>query len=587
MRTAGLNFRDVLNALGVYAGSAGLLGHEFAGTVVAKGDRVSHLSVGDEVMGIAEGAFASYVTTGAAGVARKPELLSHEEAATIPMAFLTAHYALIHLAKLARGERVLIHSAAGGVGMAAVQIARKAGAEIFATAGSPRKRERLHSLGIEHVMDSRSTDFAEEIRTRTGGAGIDVVLNFLTGEAIPASLSLLRPGGRFLEIGKAGIWEAERVAEAYPHVRYHVIYLGEVGAKEPALLQAMFSDLNADLETGTLVPLPHRVFPIGEASLAFRHMAAARHIGKVVLAVDEPRRQGLRVREDATYLLTGGLGGLGLRTARWLVDKGARSLVLVGRRDPTKEAAAVIEELSSLGARVAVMAADVSRPEDVARVVGAIASGMAPLRGVIHAAGILDDAPLVNTSFDRFGPVFGAKAQGAWNLHWATRELSLDFFVLYSSVASVLGSPGQGSYAAANALLDGLAHRRRGEGRAGLSVNWGPWAEVGMAAALDERQQRRRREAGVAAISPAEGFFALDVLQERGATADGRVPRALERVPARPGRAALPARRGAERAGRDRSGRRRAEAPRSCARWPRLRSPSAPTCSWRTSGCRP
>jgi NADPH:quinone reductase-like Zn-dependent oxidoreductase/acyl carrier protein len=514
VRAAGLNFRDVLNALGMYAGEAGLLGNELAGTVVAVGEGVSGLAPGDAVMGMGDGCFCDFVTAPAVQIVRTPERLSFEEAATIPVVFLTAQYALGHLAQLARGERVLVHSAAGGVGMAAVQIAQRAGAEIFATAGSPAKREMLASLGIRHVMDSRSTKFVDEIRERTGGAGIDVVLNSLTGEAIPSSLSLLREGGRFLEIGKAGIWEPERVAAEYPHVRYHVVFLGALTVEEPALVQEMLSGLGRSLAEGTLQPLPLQVFPLREAARAFRHMAAARHVGKIVLAVDGAS-EGRVVREDGTYLITGGLGGLVLRTARWLVDEGARSLVLVGRSAPSPAARDAVREIEALGARVAVRQADVSRREDVSRLLAETAGDAPPLRGVIHAAGVLDDGALLRTTWERIVPVLAAKAEGAWNLHRSTRDLPLDFFVMYSSVASVFGSPGQAGYAAANAFLDGLAHRRTFEGRPALSVNWGPWAEVGMAAAQDEAIRRRRAQGGADPISPADGLRALEELLGR------------------------------------------------------------------------
>jgi len=328
VEAAGLNFRDVLNALGMYPGDPGLLGGECAGRIVAVGEGVEALRVGESVVGLAAGGLSSYVTTEARLVTRVPRGVSVEEGATIPLVFLTAHYGLNHLARMKRGERVLIHAAAGGVGMAAVQLAQRAGAEIFATAGSSKKRDVLKSMGVPHVMDSRSLAFAEEVMTQTRGEGIDIVLNALADEFIPKSLSLLRQGGRFLEIGKRGIWDPEQVRRVKPEIAYHVIYLGEVVEQQPTLIQEMLRELCEAFEAGHLAPLPRTVFSLRDAASAFRYMAQAKHIGKVVLRQDLGRG---RIVPDATYLVTGGLGSLGLVVAEWLVAEGARHLVLTGR----------------------------------------------------------------------------------------------------------------------------------------------------------------------------------------------------------------------------------------------------------------
>jgi acyl transferase domain-containing protein/NADPH:quinone reductase-like Zn-dependent oxidoreductase/acyl carrier protein/SAM-dependent methyltransferase len=496
---AGLNFRDVLNALGVYQGPAGPLGSECAGRIVAVGAGVEGLHVGQEVVALSAGTFRTYLTTEAALVVPKPEGLTFSEAATAPVAFLTAEYALGHLARLAPGERVLIHAAAGGVGLAAVQVAKRAGAEILATAGSPEKRAFLESLGVRHVMDSRSLAFADEVRARTAGEGVEVVLNSLSGEFISRSLGVLRAGGRFLEIGKAGIWTAEQMAAARKDVAYFPIYLGDV---DPELLRAMLRRVMDDLAAGALTPLPIRSFPFAEAASAFRYMAQAKHIGKIVLI---PENAGPpAIRGDATYLVTGGLGSLGLLVARWLVDRGARHLALVGRRGATEEARGVVAELERAGAQVAVAAVDVAREDEIARLVAGIDARMPPLRGVIHAAGVLDDGMVRQQSWERFERVLAPKMAGAWNLHGVTRDRELDFFVLFSSAASLLGWPGQGNYAAANAFLDALAHHRRGAGLPAVSINWGPWGGVGMAASLDPRAQARRTQQGIALL-PTEG----------------------------------------------------------------------------------
>ena len=530
VHSTGLNFRDVLNVLGMYPGEAGPLGLECAGTVVAVGQGVEAFQVGDAVLALAPGSFRTFVTVAANGVVRKPEAVSFEAAATIPVAFLTAFYALHSLAKMSAGERVLIHAAAGGVGMAAVRLAQRAGAEIYATAGSPQKRAFLESLGIEHVMDSRSLDFAEAVMTRTGGAGVDIVLNSLAGEFIPKSLSVLGASGRFVEIGKRDIWDEHQVARVRSDVSYWAFDLGTVSQQEPALIQSLLSELVEAFEEGTLSPLPHRVFPIEEAASAFRYMAQARHIGKIV--VSQPAVQAAvpslpgadSIREDGTYLITGGLGGLGLCVARWLVEGGARHLVLMGRSAASKSARAAIAELEQIGARVLVVQGDIAQESDVARVLVRIAREFPALRGIVHAAGVLDDGMLLQQAWSRFATVMAPKVAGAWNLHVLTQDLPLDFFVLFSSMAALLGSPGQGNYAAANAFLDGLAHYRRAQGLPGLSINWGPWSAVGMAHALGRREQQRWVEMGVGMLTVEQGLEALERVLRQGAVQVGVLP---------------------------------------------------------------
>jgi myxalamid-type polyketide synthase MxaB len=503
VRTSGLNFRDVLNTLGMYPGDAGALGSECAGYVCAVGEGVDDVKVGDPVLTITTPAFATYVTAEAALVVRKPDAMTMAEAATIPVTFLTAAYGLHELGRIKAGERVLIHAGAGGVGLAALQIARRAGAEIFATAGSPAKRAYLARLGVRHVMDSRSLRFADEIMAATHGEGIDIVLNSLSGDFIPASLRTLRRGGRFIEIGKRGVWDEERVAQTYPGVTYHVFYLGEICEKTPQVIGALLRSLVDDMARGVLTPLPRRMFAGDAAADAFRFMAQARHIGKVVISPSTAARGGLSIRPDATYLVTGGLGALGLEVARWLHDEGARSLVLMGRSAPSPRALEAIQALQASGSRVRVARGDVSRAEDVARVLDEAARTLPPLRGVVHAAGVLDDGVLVQQTRERFARVLEPKAQGAWHLHRLTEDAPLDLFVLFSSASALLGSPGQANYVAANAFLDALAHHRRARGLPALSINWGPWSGGGMAAATPRR--RGAASDGVRWITPARG----------------------------------------------------------------------------------
>jgi acyl transferase domain-containing protein/NADPH:quinone reductase-like Zn-dependent oxidoreductase len=504
---AGLNFRDVLNALGMYEGPGGPLGSEFVGTVVARGDGVD-VAVGQRVMGMSAGAFRSHLTVSSRAVARIPDALTTDQAATLPIVFLTAMYSLERLARLHRGERVLIHAGAGGVGLAAIQVAQRCGAEIFATAGSDEKRAYLQSLGVKHVFSSRTPGFAEAIRGLTSGAGVDVILNSLNGEFIPASVSVLAPNGRFIEIGKAGIWSREQMRTARPDVTYEPLFLGDVAAD---VVQELYADLAAALERGEFRPLPLRRFDIVEAEQAFRFMAQARHIGKIVLDTVSLTRE-LPIVENAAYLITGAFGGLGQHLARWFAAQGARHLVLVGRQGARAAGgAALVAELEARGVTVSAVAADISDREQIDRVVASL-PGSVPLRGVVHSAAVLDDGVLSQLSVKRFETVFGPKVLGAWHLHEQTRSMRLDFFVLFSSMVTIVGAPGQGNYASANSVLDALAAYRRGLGLPATTINWGPWADAGMSANVSAQDRQRWQHQGISMIGMQQGLRIFDRL---------------------------------------------------------------------------
>jgi myxalamid-type polyketide synthase MxaB len=511
VEAAGVNFRDLLNVLGAYPGDPGPLGGEAAGVVTDIGERVEHLSVGDAVFGFAAHAFATVCTTPARLLCRRPEGLDAAAAATVPVAFTTAELAF-RLAGLKAGERVLIHAAAGGVGLAAVQLAQWAGAEIFATA-SAAKQHHLRALGVAHVYDSRSTAFGEQIQADTGGAGVDVVLNSLTSAGfIEASLRALGRGGRFVEIGKRDIWSAGRMAQARPDVGYHILAVDEWLLGRPAEVAAVLAELAGRLTRGELQPLPRHVYPLTAAPAALRRMHQARHVGKIVLAVGRAE-----VRADGAYLIIGGLGALGRSTAAWLAARGARCLVLVSRGEPVEAVRRHIRSLESEhDCQVHTVRADVADAAQVSQLVSRFGREWPPLRGVVHAAGVLEDGVLAEQNWDRFERVLRPKALGAWHLHWATAGLPLDFFVLYSSVAGVLGSAGQGGYAAANAFLDGLAQHRRAHGLPATSINWGPWAGEGMAD--DARLRLRWQAAGIRPIPPGQNLRLLEYFLSRRPT---------------------------------------------------------------------
>ncbi|HEX4954983.1 MAG TPA: type I polyketide synthase [Thermoanaerobaculia bacterium] len=512
----GLNFRDVLSALGLYPGDPGPLGGECAGRVVAVGPGVP-LTVGAEVLAaLAPGSFATHVTVPASLVREKPAGWSLAEAAALPVAFLTAHYALRRLARLAPGELVLIHAGAGGVGLAAFDLARRAGARIFATAGTEERRAWLSRLGAEAVASSRDPSFLPELLAASGGRGVDVVLNSLGGELLAASVELLAPGGRFVEIGKRGIWTAERFAEERPDASYFVLDLAEEAARDlPAVAEAL-TTLVEEAGAGQLQPLPCEVFGLAEAREAFRHMAQARHRGKVVL-VQEPEAEPCcrsAIRPEGTYLLTGGHGALGLVLAEWLVERGARHLALVSRSTPDPAVEARLDALRAAGARVQSFAADIASAPDVASLFDRLEGAWPPLAGVVHAAGVVDDGVLGQQSWARFERVMAPKVAGSLHLEGAVESSpwarGLDFFVLFGSTSGLFGSPGQAGYAAASAFLAALAHRRRQAGRPALVLDWGPWGEGGMAAALGEAERERWRGLGVEALRPQEGLALLE-----------------------------------------------------------------------------
>jgi acyl transferase domain-containing protein/NADPH:quinone reductase-like Zn-dependent oxidoreductase/acyl carrier protein len=517
VKAAGMNFRDVLKALALYPGEARdarIFGDEVGGIITAVGSDVTHVSVGDRVFGLAVFGLSTQTIARASDVRRIPNDLSFEEAATIPVVFMTSWHALKNVARLRKGERVLIHAGAGGVGMAAIQIAHHLGAEVIASAGSPAKRTLLQTLGVKHVIDSRRGDFAEAVMELTDRHGVDVVLNALAGEAIPMGLACLAEFGRFVEIGKRDIYQNSRIPlrPLRRNASFHVVAMDAVFANDESLTREMLGEISDLVEQRALYPLPFRAFPANNVDSAFRLMASGKHIGKVVVSFPEtfvPRRgesiaSKFEIKSDGSYLITGAFGGFGKVIANWLVNCGARHLVLSSRNGAsTPEAEAFVNGLLDRKVTVQIVKADAGSPNDIARLLAEIRSSTQPLHGIFHLAMFIDDAPLAALNRERMASVIGPKALGAWFLHEGTRDIALDCFVMFSSVSSIFGNPAQGNYAAANAFLDSLAHHRHALGLPALSLNWGVLGGEGYVA-RNERVAEFLAKQGIRELSPGE-----------------------------------------------------------------------------------
>ncbi len=508
---AGLNFRDVMNALNLYPGDAGNLGGECSGIVTRIGNNVTNYKPGDKVFGIAPGSFSKYVVTKSALVHKLPDNLEFEDAATVPITFLTAYHALIKLANIKEGDKVLIHAASGGVGQAAIQLCKMVGAEIFATAGSDEKRNFLRELGLKHIMNSRTTEFAEEIKKITNGAGVDVILNSLSGEFIEKGLSVLNKNGTFLEIGKVNIWTHEEVNKFRPDVKYHIIALDDMSENQPLVVRELLEELVPLFEQKQLTPLTKKVYPVSEAISAFRFMAQTKHIGKIVIRVNQSgagtEKEPVTIERDGIYVISGGFGALGQIVMDWLTYRGAGNIVLIGRSEPNQPVKDKLKELT--GVSIYQFFGDVSDETSVEKLKNLLKEINKPVRGIIHAAGVLDDGIIMQQSGEKFAKVLSPKIGGAVNLLNAVDKKELDFVLFFSSVASLLGSAGQSNYAVANAFLDGFAKHLKQNGINAISINWGPWESLGMTANL---AGGNKNNLGFISVTPDVGIRLLDVI---------------------------------------------------------------------------
>lgn len=512
-----INFADVLVAFGRYPsfdGRAPHLGLDFAGVVSAVGEGVTDLEVGDPVGGFgAQGCWGTFVTCDARLAVALPPGLTLERAAAVSTTYGTAWLGLVDLARIQAGDRVLIHSATGGVGQAAIAIARHAGAEIFATAGSPERRALLHEMGVEHVYDSRTTEFADQIRQDTDGYGVDIVLNSLTGAAQRAGLELLSFGGRFVEIGKRDVYGNSRL-DLYPFRRnlsFYCVDLALLATSHPERIRQLMRTVYGLVADGVLSVDEHTEYPLAKATAAIRTMSAAEHTGKLVLSVPRmgqsnavvPPARSRIFRSDGAYLVTGGLGGLGLFLADRMASAGCGRIVLTSRSEPGPRDREAIARMQAGGADVHIECGDIAEAETAKRLVKAATATGLPLRGVVHAAGVVFDATLGSITDELIDRDWGAKVSGAWHLHHATLGQPIDWFCSFSSAAAMLGSPGQGAYAAANSWLDGFTYWRRSQGLPATAIAWGAWADIGRGAVLAERGDTTM-------VQPDDGGYAFE-----------------------------------------------------------------------------
>ena len=526
---AGLNFSDVLKAMGVYPGldgAAPVIGGECVGYVTAIGDdvgsRADSIEIGQRVIAFGPGTFGTHLGTIADLVVPIPDTLPDNEAATFGVAYLTAWHSLCEVGRLAPGERVLIHSATGGVGMAALSIAKMVGARIYTTAGSDVKREMLAGLGVEYIGDSRSLDFADEILELTDGHGVDVILNSLAGEAIQRGVQILAPGGRFIELGKKDVFADANLGLAglAKSASFAVVDLDLNLKLRPAKYRRLLQHILQHVADGELEVLPVTEFSLHQAADAFRLMASGRHTGKIVISIPEqgaveavasPPPQPL-VSADGGYLIVGGMGGLGFVVAQWLARQGAGLIVLNGRSAPTENVRATIEDLNAAGHRIEVVVGDIAEHGMADRLVQAVENAGFRLAGVLHSAMVLADEIVLNMTDNAARRVFAPKVAGSWRLHQVTAARELDWWLTFSSAASLLGTPGQGAYAAANSWVDGLVAHRRAAGLPAVGINWGPWAEVGRAQFF--------ANLGVSLITVEQGLAAMQAVlaADRGRT---------------------------------------------------------------------
>jgi phthiocerol/phenolphthiocerol synthesis type-I polyketide synthase C len=539
VHATGLNFRDVMYTLGflmdeaIENGFAGpTLGLEFSGIVTHVGADIKDYAIGDKVVGFGPASFGNQVNTKTSAIAKIPENTSFEAAATIPSTFFTAYYAIHYLARIEPGESILIHGAAGGVGIAAIQIAKWCGANVFVTAGAQEKHDFLKQLGVEHVLDSRSLSFADDLLQLTNGKGVDVVLNSLSGEAVNRNLSILKPFGRFLELGKRDFYENSKIGlrPFRNNISYFGIDADQLMSERPELTQKLFAEVMTLFHNRELFALPYQAFEANDVVDAFRYMQQAKQIGKIVITYRQPvlpraieaPRPSLSLSADASYLVTGGVSGFGFKTAQWLAEKGAKHLVLISRGGQlAADEQLALAQMTQDGITTWVRACDVTDKASMTALFADMANKLPPLKGIVHAAAVIEDSLICNQGAAQIERVFTPKIEGALNLHELSLGLPLDFFVLYSSATTLFGNPGQSSYVAANMWLEGLARYRRKAGLPATAVLWGAIDDAGFLARNEQIKEALESRMGGAALASKVALAELEQIILKNVSEEG------------------------------------------------------------------
>ncbi|KAF4954956.1 hypothetical protein FSARC_11985 [Fusarium sarcochroum] len=515
---SGINFRDIMIAMGQLVDN--FLGCECSGTITQVGANVRHLKPGDRVCTWTLGSYSTYVRNPAILVQKIPDDMTFEVAASLPIVYCTAYFAIIDTARLQKGESILIHAAAGGVGQAAIMLSKMVGAEIYCTVGTPDKRRFLiENYGIpdDHIFSSRDSSFADGIRRMTNGKGVEVVINSLAGEMLRETWRCISMFGRFIEIGKRDI-ENNGKLDMAPFIRNVTFASVDLTVifrhRKPLGAATLNSVMNLLRENKVHEISPITTYPISQIEEAFRVMQAGKHLGKLIITAgaDEivkvlPKsEESLQLPSDASYLLVGGLGGLGRATSAWLAEHGAKNLIFVSRSGAAKpEAAALVERLEKAGVNVVVLRCDVSDYDKLSFGVHDALKTMPPIRGLIHGGMVLNDSIFETMTYAQFQDAIRPKVTGTKNLHRLTKGMPLDFFIMLSSAAGVVGNSSQANYAAGGAFQDAFAHYRTQQGLPAVTLDLGGIDDVGFAAENADYVVNLERW-GYLTISPAEYF---------------------------------------------------------------------------------
>ncbi len=479
---SGLSYRDWLSVQGQFSDHSIPLGDEGVGIVTAKGKDVTDIEVGDTVMVFSPGCLASHVIVQSSYVSKIPTEIKPERCATIPLAFITAYYSLVEVAKIQENDKILIHSAAGGVGLAAVQIAMAFKAEVYTTVSSPEKRHILEQRGVKAIYHSRSGEFYQEMKTALGeSAGLDIVLNSLVAENASKSMELLKPSGCFLDLTKSSLSSKSEDATSTRNID---IDLYQVKDEQPSLIQDIFAKLLDGFNQDIFKPLPFRTYPKDQLQTALSIFSSGQQIGKQIVD-HNPSPNNNVINADSSYIVVGAFGELSTHFITWLADEGALCLHLVDYAAPKPDNLSFIEKLKTRGLSITFHQVDITDLKQVQSMIEEASQEPQPIKGIFHCAARIDDDSIENLTWDRFPHILESKVAGSWNLHLCSLELNLDHFVLFSSAAGLLGSANQANYAAGNTFQDTLAHYRKKQFLPALSINWAPWS-VGIGAAMGE-----------------------------------------------------------------------------------------------------